>query len=246
MPVATINTMIVANAFTSGLTPSRTFENITIGSVLEPGPATNCVMTRSSHDNVKDSSQPETNAGATNGRVIRRNTVPGRAPRSSAASSRDSSNPTRRDCTTIATYAVQNVMCARMMVSMPVPCGQPIACCNVMNSSSNARPVMTSGMTSGAVVMPTSSVRPRNGPKRASATPVSVPSTTAPLAAISAIRTDSQAASRISSLPSSSPYHFNVGEWAASQTVTRRELLNENTIIDRMGAYRNISPAPSI
>ncbi len=111
-----------------------------------------------------------------------------------------------------------------------------------MNSSSRASPVITSGMTSGAVVMPTSRVRPRNGPKRASATPVSVPSTSAPLAAMSAILMESHAALRISSLPSSSPYHLRVGEWAASQTVTRRELFSENTIIERIGAYRNSSP----
>ena len=42
MPVATSSTMMVASAFTSGLTPSRTLEKMTIGRVLEPGPATNC------------------------------------------------------------------------------------------------------------------------------------------------------------------------------------------------------------
>ena len=123
-----------------------------------------------------------------------------------------------------------------MMVTMPVPCGQPMACCSVMKSSSSARPVITSGITNGAVVMPTSSVRPRNGPKRARATPVSVPKTTAPLAAISAIRIESHAAPRISSFCSSSVYHLRVGECAASHTVTRRELFSENTIIDRIGA----------
>ena len=37
MPDATMSTMMVAKALTSGLTPSRTLEKITMGSVLEPG-----------------------------------------------------------------------------------------------------------------------------------------------------------------------------------------------------------------
>ena len=77
MPNETSITMIVASAFTSGLTPSRTFEKMTIGSVLEPGPATNCVMTRSSHDNVNASSQPDKIAGTISGSVTRKNTVAG-------------------------------------------------------------------------------------------------------------------------------------------------------------------------
>ena len=52
---ATMRTIIVAKALTSGLTPSRTLEKITMGNVLEPGPATNCEMTTSSHDKVKAS-----------------------------------------------------------------------------------------------------------------------------------------------------------------------------------------------
>jgi hypothetical protein len=41
------------------------------------------------------------------------------------------------------------------------------------------------------------------------------------------MRIDSHAASRISRLPNRAAYHFSVGEFAASQTVTSRELLNE-------------------
>src|SRR5262249_58599448 len=84
--------------------------------------------------------------------------------------------------------------------------------------------------------------RPRNGPKRASAIPARVPSTTAAVAEISAMRIDSQAAPRICWLLSSALYHLRVGECAASHTVTRRELLNENTIIDAIGTYRNTRP----
>ncbi len=83
---------------------------------------------------------------------------------------------------------------------------------------------MTSGMTSGAVVMPDSIVRPRNLPKRASASPASVPRMTAPVALVAAIFTDSQAASRIWRLSNNRPYH-----WVEKppHTVTSRDLLNE-------------------
>src|SRR2546429_1211045 len=110
------------------------------------------------------------------------------------------------------------------------------------NSSSSDSPVMTSGMTIGAVVIPASSMRPRKAPRRASAIPANVPSTTAALAEISAMRIDSQAARRICWLLISATYHLRVGECAVSHTVTRRELLNENTIIDRIGRKRNAGP----
>ena len=55
------------------------------------GPATKLAMMRSSSDSVKESSQPDTSAGAITGTVMTRNTFAGRAPRSSAASSSDGS-----------------------------------------------------------------------------------------------------------------------------------------------------------
>ena len=61
-PTATIATRMVASALMSGLTPRRTFEKMTIGSVLEPGPATKLVITRSSSDSVKASNQPDISA----------------------------------------------------------------------------------------------------------------------------------------------------------------------------------------
>ena len=73
-PTATMAIMMVASALISGLTPSRTLEKITIGSVVEPGPETKLAITRSSSDSVNASSQPETSAGAMIGRVIRKNT----------------------------------------------------------------------------------------------------------------------------------------------------------------------------
>src|SRR5665213_464286 len=136
-------------------------------------------------------------------------------------------------------------MCARMMVSTPLPRGQPISCSSATNSNSNDRPVMTSGITSGAVVIADSSVRPRNGPNRASTIPPIVPTTTAPVAAAAATLMDSHAARRICSFESNDTYHLSVGECTASQTVTNRELLKEKIIIDKIGRYKNTSPKAS-
>ena len=94
---ATIEMIIVASALTSGLTPRRTFEKITIGRVVEPGPETKLEMTRSSTDRVKARSQPDRSAGDITGRVTSVKTRKGVAPRSCAASSNDSSILTSRD-----------------------------------------------------------------------------------------------------------------------------------------------------
>ena len=93
----------VASTLISGLTPRRTFENTTIGSVLLPGPDVKLEITRSSHDSVKASSQPERMAGKLIGSVMTKKTYMGRAPRSIAASSRDVSKVASRDCTTTVT-----------------------------------------------------------------------------------------------------------------------------------------------
>ena len=57
--------------------------------------------------------------------------------------------------------------------------------------------MITSGITSGAAVIPDSRVRPLNGPKRVSAMPASVPSATASVAEIAATLTLSHAALRM-------------------------------------------------
>ncbi len=98
-PIVTSSTMIEASALISGLTPMRTFEKITIGKVLEPGPETKLAITRSSSEMVKASSQPDTSAGAMIGSVMRKKILAGRAPRSIAASSSESSRVDSRDCT---------------------------------------------------------------------------------------------------------------------------------------------------
>src|SRR5690349_1512735 len=141
-------------------------------------------------------------------------------------------------------------MCAMVIVATPRSNCQPnicwSSCSSETNSSSMDRPVMTSGMTSGAVVRPWSRARPRNGPKRDRTRPASVPSTTAPVADMAATLMDNQAADRMALSSNSFAYHFRVGEFAASQTVTRRELLNEKKIIERIGTYRKKKPKPNI
>ena len=78
-------------------------------------------------------------------------------------------------------------MWAMVMVVMPRFAGQPINSFKVMNSSSSDSPVMTSGITSGAEIMPLNSVRPRKRPNRAMASPARVPSRVAKVALTTAI-----------------------------------------------------------
>src|SRR6202011_2684800 len=60
----------VASALICGLTPRRTLEKITMGSVVEDGPEVKLAITRSSSERVKASSQPASSAGAMSGRVM--------------------------------------------------------------------------------------------------------------------------------------------------------------------------------
>lgn len=70
----------------------RTLEKISIGKVVEPGPVRKLAMTKSSNENVKASSQPDSIALEIAGILILKNTVKGLAPRLRAASSKDLSN----------------------------------------------------------------------------------------------------------------------------------------------------------
>ncbi len=74
-------------------------EKTTIGKVLLPGPEVKLEITRSSHDSVKASSQPDRIAGKIIGSVMTKNTFTGLAPRSMAASSRAVSKVARRELT---------------------------------------------------------------------------------------------------------------------------------------------------
>ena len=61
--------MIVASALTTGLTPKRTLEKITIGSVLEPGPDKKLAKITSSKESVNAKNHPEAIAGKMRGNV---------------------------------------------------------------------------------------------------------------------------------------------------------------------------------
>ena len=123
-------------------------------------------------------------------------------------------------------------MWAMVTVVKPRWPGQPIDCAITMNSISIEMPVITSGMTSGAVTKPEKAVRPRKRRKRASAMPAMVPRMVAKVALTSAMRSESRAASMTWSFWNSLTYH-----WVEKppQTVARRDLLKEKTIIERIG-----------
>src|SRR5580692_7162840 len=97
--VLTTVSVMVASTLISGLTPRRTLENTTMGSVLLPGPDVKLEITRSSQDRVKASSHPDRMAGKMIGRVMTKNTFKGRAPKSIAASSKAVSKVARRELT---------------------------------------------------------------------------------------------------------------------------------------------------
>ena len=115
-------------------------------------------------------------------------------------------------------------MCAMVIVVTPRPAGQPKACSIATNRSSSDSPVMTSGITSGAVVMPVIRVRPLKRRNRDSANPASVPRITAPVALMAAILSESLAALMICSFWNSSTYHLVENP---AHTVTSRDSLNE-------------------
>src|SRR5437868_1550197 len=115
-----------------------------IGKVVAPGPVVKLAITRSSRESVKASIQPETSAGAINGRVIVEKVFNGGEPRSIAASSRLLSKFKSRDCTTTVTKHIVSVVWA--MVTVQKPRSTSI----VTKSSKSDSPVITSGITSGA------------------------------------------------------------------------------------------------
>ena len=92
--------MSVATALTEGLSPSRARLKMVIGKVVEPGPDKKADSTTSSSDSVKVSNQADSNACEISGKVIRKNTCHGLAPRSSAASSNCGFISCKREATT--------------------------------------------------------------------------------------------------------------------------------------------------
>ena len=115
-------------------------------------------------------------------------------------------------------------MWAIVIVVKPRPDGQPMAASMATKSSSRDRPVMTSGMTRGAVTMPVNRVRPRKRRNRASTNPAIVPRAMATVAFRVAIRRLIHAAWRIWSFSSRAPYHWVENP---AQTVTSLDLLKE-------------------
>ena len=71
--IDTISTMIVARALISGDNPRRTLEKMSIGSVVESGPAIKLVITKSSIDMVNDSRNAATSAGIMAGKITAKN-----------------------------------------------------------------------------------------------------------------------------------------------------------------------------
>ena len=168
-PKLTKKMIMVASAFIFGLTPSRTLEKTFIGKVVEPGPETKLAITKSSNDNVKPKSHAANKAGEMMGRVITKKTFNGDAPKSIAASSIERSTSRNRDERMTVTKAVLKVTWAIKIVSIPLPAGQPKACSIATKRSNRERPVITSGITNGAVIMPANVKWPRNLPKRTNA-----------------------------------------------------------------------------
>src|SRR6516164_2987188 len=213
----------VASALTSGLTPRRTLEKTAIGSVVADGPVTKLATTKSSSERVKASSHPEISAGLIPGRVIRTSTVQGRAPRSSAASSRARSKPANWARTKTETKQAPNVACATVIVGIP-RLGHPIQLSQLKKSSSKDSPRMTSGTTRGASRANPKRVRPRNRENRDMLKPAKAPSTSAIVAARTATSRLVSAAARNPSFFDNSPYHRVENP---AQTVTNRDALNE-------------------
>ena len=118
------------------------------------------------------------------------------------------------------------------MVVKPRCPGQPVSCCSVTNNSSSDRPVMTSGITIGEVIIPENKVLPLKRRKRASASPAIVPSSVASVADVKAMRRLRSRASRTWSLRNNSPYQRTENP---PQTVAIAESLKEYTMTRASG-----------
>ena len=131
------------SALSCGFSPVFTMPKIFSGSVWDDGPAVNEVTMYSSIESANAISAPEKIAGASCGRITRANACHGRAPRSSAASSRCGSIPSSRACTAISTNGKQNVVCAMIVVA------KPSCIFRATNSRSRLTPMSTSGIAMG-------------------------------------------------------------------------------------------------
>ncbi|MDR8732422.1 hypothetical protein FEQ05_06792 [Burkholderia pseudomultivorans] len=139
----------------------------------------------------------------------------------------------------IATYDTHSITWPIQIVTIPRPFGQPNICSSATNSSSSEIPWITSGITSGALIIPVYSVKPLKRPKRASTKPAHVPITTDAVAVSRPIFSDSHAALSNSSSCHSAAYHFSE---KPDHTVTSFDSLNEYTTRLTIGMYRNRNP----
>jgi stage V sporulation protein SpoVS len=182
------------------------------------------VITTSSIEIVKAKSQPDRMAGAITGRVTSRKTCQGRAPKSISASSMARSADSIRDWTMVVTNTIEKVICASVTVVKPREEGQPTYCAIKIKKISEEIPVITSGITKGAVTRPENKVRPRNLVNRAKAMPAIVPKIVAMVEDNSAISSDSHRALPTCAFDKSVAYHFVENP---PQTVASRDPLNE-------------------
>ena len=82
---------------------------------------------------------------------------------------------------------MENVMCAIVMVFMPLVAGQPMKSCNDTNKSKRDRPVITSGITNGEAIIPENNNLPLNFLILAMIKPAIVPMIVAKVAVMAAI-----------------------------------------------------------
>src|SRR5262245_6371495 len=115
-----------------------------IGSVVAPDQVVKLATTKSTSESENASIQPAAIAGAISGSVTVRKVLNGGQPRSIAASSRLRSNSMSRDCTITVTKHIVSVVWAITTVQ------NPRSTLIATKSSSRERPVITSGITSGA------------------------------------------------------------------------------------------------
>ena len=95
--------MIEAKALISGESPRLMEEKISMGRVVDSGPAIKLVITTSSMDMVKESKKAAISAGMSEGSMTAKKTLSGPAPKSLAASSMEVSSSKKRErMTTVA------------------------------------------------------------------------------------------------------------------------------------------------
>ena len=211
-----------------------------------PGPEMKLVITRSSHDSVNASNQPEIIAGQDDRQrddeeYLRRprTQIHGRLFQRLVEASRGAI------ARSTVTYAIENVMCAMVMVVTPRPCRPAESCSMATNSSSSDRPgdhLRHHQWRSGHAGQQGDA--PGIAEARQHRSPATVPRITAPVALMTRNLDAQSTPHRASAHCGTAPRTTWVGNCRA-HTVTSFEALKENTTIDRIGMYRNANPNAS-